>query len=154
MANFIFEIAYKLRGFFGSFISSNLLWLQLGSLVLSGLFVWGIVYMLSKVHYFNLKKEHYIDSWGFGDLFRYRSVRDWKQITKMLASDNPEDWKKAILESDRILNEILKMSGYLGNNLKDKLADMTKEQLPSLEEIKKAHETANAIKTEDRKSVV
>ena len=146
MVNFLFEIAYKVRDFFGSFISSNLLWLQLGSLVLSGLFVWGIVYILTKVHYFNLKKEHYIDFLGFGDLFRYRSVRSWNQIKKKLASDNPDDWKEAILESDRILNEILKMSGYIGNDLKDKLAEMSIEQLPSLEEIKKVHETANMIK--------
>lgn len=146
MINLLFDITYGIRDFFGGFIGPNLLWFQLGSLILSGLFLWGIVYIIVKTSYFNVKIEDYIDRIGTGNLFRYRSTRRWKKIKKELASNDPEQWKLAILESDDLLNEILKDSGYIGIKLEDKLAEITSEQISNLEDIKGAHKTAILLK--------
>ena len=60
-------------------------------------------------------------------------------------SSEQQDWKIAILEADKILDEILKMSGYIGSNLDDRLELINQENLATLIEVKKAHNLARRI---------
>jgi hypothetical protein len=128
-----------------AWLEPNLIWFQLASVLLSGLLIWGIVYIITKVDYFEMKAEEYIDILGKGNITKRRSLKGWEQIRKRIMSSEQQDWKLAILEADTILNEILKMAGYLGNDMGKKLEILTPENLPSLEDVKKAHLVASNI---------
>ena len=141
----VIKIILSVRDLIWAWLGPNLIWFQLTSVLLSGLFLWGIIYIITKVNYFNGKIEHYMDILGKGNITKRRSLKGWEQIRKRILSSEQQDWKLAVLEADKILDEILKMAGYLGNDLGKKLEILTPENLPSLAEIKKAHSLAANI---------
>lgn len=139
--NYLFEV----RNFFGDWIGTHIIALQVGSLVISAIFLWAILYITVKSNYWTVKREQFLDMLKIETVFKERSLNGWKQIKERIASSDPEEWKKAILEADKILNEIFKMSGYLGHRLEDKLALITSEQLANVEQVKQAHQIAHKI---------
>lgn len=141
IANKAVEIRILINNWFGS----SLVWFQVVSVLISGLLLWGIVYLMTKANYFSGKVEGYMDTLGIGNLTKRKSLKGWEQIKKRIITSVQQEWKVAVLEADKILNEILKMAGYLGNDLGKKLDILTKENLSNLDEIKKAHLLANQI---------
>lgn len=133
------EFLLEVRDFFAPFFKQNLWWLKLLSVFLSALFLWGIIYIIIKTKYLSVKKEQFLDILGKGHVSRSRSLKAWKQIMERMKSEEQNQWKLAILESDHILNEILKMSGYLGSRLDDKLDLITPVQLANIDSVRNAH---------------
>ena len=60
-------------------------------------------------------------------------------------SDNPNDWKLAIIEADIILDDILKKRGYAGNSLGERLKSISPNQVTSLNDAWQAHKIRNRI---------
>lgn len=139
------DFLYEARAFFAPFFEKYLIWLQLISLLISALLVWGLIYIITKTNYFEMKREHFLDIMGEDLVSKRRKLKAWEQIKKRLLSENQNDWKLAILEADMIMNEILKMSGYLGNKLEEKLEIITPAQLSNVDEIKNAHKIGDKI---------
>lgn len=145
MKNYIFDVFYNTRDFISGILAPNLWWLQILSLILSALFVWGIIYIIVKTNYFEIKREEYLDMMGKGYVSKRRSLRAWRQIKKRLESQDQNDWRLAVLEADHLLNQILKMSGYLGIRLEEKLEIITSAQLANIEDVKRAHSVRDKI---------
>lgn len=61
------------------------------------------------------------------------------------SSDNPSDWKLAIIEADIILDDLLKSRGFAGNSLGERLKSVSPQQLSSLNEAWEAHKIRNRI---------
>ena len=133
------KILYRIRDFFAPFFEKYLLTLEISAILLSILFIWGIIYIIDKTKYFELKKEQFLDILGKGHVSKRRSLKGWKQILERLKSSEQNNWKLAILEADHILNEILKRSGYLGGRMEDKLDLITSAQLANVEDVWRAH---------------
>lgn len=133
------------RNYFAPWFLDNLWWLEVVSVVLSALFLWGIIHIIRATNYVNLKKEQFLEPLGKDYVSRRRSLLAWKNIQKRLLSKDQNDWKLAILEADQILNEILKMSGYLGR-LSDQLKILTDAQLKNIEDVRLAHDISDKIK--------
>lgn len=66
-------------------------------------------------------------------------------ILKHIDSDNPNDWKLAIIEADIILDEALKKAGYGGTSLGERLKSISPNQLNSLDFAWQAHKVRNQI---------
>lgn len=66
-------------------------------------------------------------------------------ITKHIASNNPNDWKLAIIEADIILDETLKEKGYNGVSLGERLRSISPAQLQSLDDAWQAHKVRNQV---------
>jgi hypothetical protein len=66
-------------------------------------------------------------------------------IQQHVMSENPNDWKLAIIEADIILDGILKERGYAGNTLGERLRSVSPNQLASLQDAWSAHKTRNMI---------
>jgi hypothetical protein len=143
----VLDYLYNFRDLVGAWLEPNLWWIQILAVFLSGLFLWGIIYIIAKTNYLAMKTEQYINVLGAGYLPRYRAIKGWRQILKRLASEDPQQWKIAVLEADRILDEILKMSGYLGT-MDEKLNLLTAAQLSNIEDIKAAHKIRNVISSD------
>jgi len=141
----LFDILYLTREYFGALLQPNLWWLQIIAVILIGLFTWGIVYIINNTSYFEVKREQFLDTLGKGHVSKRRTLRGWKQIQKRMASEESNQWKLAILEADHILNEILKMSGYLGSRLDEKLELITAAQLANVNDVKNANAVRNKI---------
>ena len=66
-------------------------------------------------------------------------------ISTHIDSDNPNDWKLAIIEADIILDQTLKERGYAGNTLGERLRSITPNQLASIDDAWDAHRVRNKI---------
>lgn len=60
-------------------------------------------------------------------------------------SDNPNDWKLAIIEADIMLDGILKQRGYPGASLGERLKSISSSQLSTLQDAWEAHKIRNRI---------
>ena len=139
------ELLLSIREFFAPFFRENIALIQLISFILSALFLWGLIYIIIKTNYFEIKREQYLDWTGAGRVSKRRTLRAWNQILDYLRTEDNNSWKLAILESDKVLNEILKMSGYLGDDMDEKLEILTPAQLTNIEDVKRAHLVRNRI---------
>lgn len=77
-----------------------------------------------------------------------RGINKNSRLSNVLShseSDNPNDWKLAIIEADIILDEILKQRGYAGNSLGERLKSVSPQQLNSLNDAWEAHKIRNRI---------
>jgi len=69
----------------------------------------------------------------------------WEVILDHVGSDNPAEWKLAIIEADNILDELLKEIGYGGETLGDRLKSIDTDNLSTLSGAWDAHKLRNAI---------
>lgn len=69
----------------------------------------------------------------------------FSELQAHIASDNPNDWKLAIIEADIILDEELKRAGYAGTSLGERLRSIAPSSLTSLDDAWQAHKVRNQI---------
>lgn len=62
-----------------------------------------------------------------------------------IESENPNDWKLAIIEADIILDEALKRQGYAGTSLGERLRSVSPMALQTLDDAWEAHKVRNEI---------
>ena len=67
------------------------------------------------------------------------------ELQTHLDSENPNDWKLAIIEADIILDDTLKRQGYAGPTLADRLKSISPESLHSIRDAWDAHMIRNKI---------
>jgi uncharacterized membrane protein len=69
----------------------------------------------------------------------------WKRIDNYVRSENPSDWKIAILEADNLLEEVITQMGYQGDTFGEKLKSIKPAQFPYLDHAWEAHKFRNDI---------
>lgn len=67
------------------------------------------------------------------------------EVQQHIQSENPNDWKLAIIEADIILDDVLKEKGFAGNTLGERLRSISPTQLASLNDAWEAHKVRNRI---------
>lgn len=134
--------------FWLNLISPHLLVIKIVSFLVSCLFLALIIYFISETEVFSEPIEHFFDVLGKIDMSKRRTLKAWKQIQKRLKSGKTNDMKLAVLEADKILDQVLKMAGYDGENLDERLEKMDAGQLSNIEEIRQAHKLKKRIVSE------
>lgn len=69
----------------------------------------------------------------------------FEEIERHINSDNPNDWRLAIIEADIMLDDILKKLGYAGTTLGERLKSITPSQVQSIDDAWQAHRVRNEI---------
>ncbi|HVU06681.1 MAG TPA: hypothetical protein VHE10_02740 [Candidatus Paceibacterota bacterium] len=69
----------------------------------------------------------------------------WHQVLTHINSNNPSDWRLAILEADIMLDDILEKQGYQGDSIGDKLKGVQKGDFLTIEQAWTAHKVRNQI---------
>ena len=69
----------------------------------------------------------------------------WDHITDLIASENPGDWRVAILEADIMLDELVTTMGHHGDTLGEKLKGIEQSDFKTLELAWEAHKIRNRI---------
>lgn len=71
--------------------------------------------------------------------------RDWERIIKHLASENPAEWQLAIIEADKLLDELVKTLKPQGENLGERLKSIEPSDFDTLQDAWEAHKVRNQI---------
>jgi hypothetical protein len=66
-------------------------------------------------------------------------------MRERIASENPDDWKLAIIEADVMMDQALKQRGYAGASLGERLRSVSPTALPSINDAWQAHKVRNFI---------
>lgn len=69
----------------------------------------------------------------------------WQEIMRHMDSDREAEWKFAIIEADKLINDSLRLAGYPGDTMGERLMNIEKSQLLSLEGLWEAHKIRNKL---------
>ena len=71
--------------------------------------------------------------------------KKWNKIRRRMESGDAAQYKLAILEADGLVDWILTLMGYKGENMPEKLSQMSKVHFEDGESLEKAHQIRNNI---------
>lgn len=69
----------------------------------------------------------------------------WQEILELVNSDNPGNWRLAVIEADVMLDDLMKRLGYLGDTLGERLKSVDSATFASLQQAWEAHRVRNQI---------
>ncbi len=138
--NFLEKLLFSLKE--GKYLSVKFV-----SLIISLFFFILALVFFFKLNFLGSKLEDFIYFFKFKrSTSKPKSfLKDWKKIEGFLKKGASADLKLAIVEADKILEEALKNLGYQGENIKERLEQISKEVYPNLEDLKYAHKIRNRI---------
>ncbi|MDQ5901335.1 MAG: hypothetical protein QG580_50 [Patescibacteria group bacterium] len=79
------------------------------------------------------------------DIEPMRKNDRWQKVLDHVYSQNPSDWRLAIIEADTILEEMVTRMGYKGDNLGEKLKSVEPSDFNTLQDAWGAHKVRNKI---------
>lgn len=79
---------------------------------------------------------------------------EWQQIQSHVSSDNPNDWRLAIIEADIMLDRVMQEAGYAGNSLGERLKSASPTNFTTLQDAWDAHIIRNKIAHEGQDFVL
>ena len=69
----------------------------------------------------------------------------WEEIEKHINSTREAEWKFAVIEADKLVDELLKSAGVLGDTMGDRLMNIQPGQLTTLQNLWEAHKIRNRL---------
>ncbi|MES2314767.1 MAG: hypothetical protein V4524_02405 [Patescibacteria group bacterium] len=69
----------------------------------------------------------------------------WERVQTHVSSENPNDWRQAIMEADVMLDDVLTTLGYQGEGIGEKLKRVEKGDMHTLQDAWDAHLVRNKI---------
>jgi ABC-type nickel/cobalt efflux system permease component RcnA len=147
----------KLFGFFtvvpdvGAIVATLLFWWKIYSIfafVLSAFFLFVTIY--SRIRYEELRhhqhhdQEHEVEHYAHIHTRHSKNDR-WQEAVHHADSDNPNDWRLAIIEADIMLEKMLDSIGLPGMTVGDKLKSASPHSFRTLEDAWQAHKIRNQI---------
>lgn len=124
----------------------SLSFLKIISLVISSLLFIAVVFLIFQIRT-NIKKslEIMTESVTGPDLPKKVIVKKWQSVLEKLAKDDENSYKLAVIEADKIFDDLLKKIGYQGEDMGERLRQLTPAQVANLDEVWQAHKLRNQI---------
>lgn len=69
----------------------------------------------------------------------------WDEIEKHINSTREAEWKFAVIEADKLVDELLKGAGFQGDTMGDRLMNIQPGQLTTLQNLWEAHKIRNRL---------
>lgn len=104
----------------------------------------GIIYSVYKSNQI-FRAMHAFDEPKGAPPERNANVESWQKILAQGGSDSENDRKQAVIAADSLVEKILEMAGYSGENLGEKLKNIEQADLDSLEALWEAHKIRNRV---------
>ena len=115
-------------------------------IIVSIIFFVAIIYYLLNTSYL---KHLFIydldDASSRKDYGRSKIYKKWGKIKKRLEKDNEAEYKLALIEADKMLDDILKKMGYGEESLNEKLKHISSSDVSNLEELLRVNEICQNI---------
>lgn len=139
----IFSLLYWIREASGGVLENYLGWFQIVGGLLSFVLLWLVIDLIIKTEYFEDRADKKADMRR--ELAKRKFMLGWDKVRGKLLSDDRKDWQEAITKSSDLLNEGLKVKGYLGIKLDNKLDDLGEDVIFNVAAIKEAQKTIAKI---------
>ncbi|MAZ67599.1 hypothetical protein CL652_02415 [bacterium] len=69
----------------------------------------------------------------------------WRSVVEHANSDNPNDWRQAILEADVMLDDVITSRGYTGEGIGEKMKQVERGDINSIDDAWEAHKIRNRV---------
>lgn len=115
------------------------------SVLLSALFITGTIIFMIKTGWLALRVDRVEDAFLRRDTPKKRSIKAWRGIKRHFFAGDENSLRIALLEADKVLEEALRLNGFQGETLGDRLKSAKPEDLPNLEQIWEAHKLRNRL---------
>jgi hypothetical protein len=69
----------------------------------------------------------------------------WNKVNKQIEKEDSASYAIAVLECSQMLNEVLKAIGYEGDNLGERLNNISSAQIEDIEKLKVVNEVKNKL---------
>ena len=118
------------------------------ALSLSALFIFGIIYAYTRIGQMSeIEAENIARQEQMWKELHGGSIENnrWASVQEHLASNNPNDWKLAIIEADVLLERMLEKAGYAGNTVGERLKSASIRSFATLDDAWTAHRVRNQI---------
>lgn len=76
---------------------------------------------------------------------RGASGSKWDEVMRHMESPREAEWKFAIVEADKLVDDLLKSAGYPGESMGERLMNIEKGQLLGLQGLWEAHKVRNKL---------
>ncbi|MBI5400680.1 MAG: hypothetical protein HZB12_00995 [Candidatus Yonathbacteria bacterium] len=113
--------------------------------VLAIVFLAGIFWTMIKIREIHHAEHKKYEPIHVEEITAHGKMIQWKVVLEHVTSENPAEWKLAILEADNMLDEILEDMGYAGDTVAEKLKTMSRTKVASYDNIWEAHKVRNEI---------
>lgn len=81
------------------------------------------------------------------------AAQPWREVSEKISSSNPADWNLAVIKADAILDEVLKGMGIPGVTFGDRLKQLDRSRLSTLDGAWEAHKLRNRIAHESAQAL-
>lgn len=71
--------------------------------------------------------------------------QQWQSVLSKLESEDESGYKLAVIEADKIFDGFLKKMGYQGNDMGERLKQVTLDQIANINAIWEAHKIRNRL---------
>ena len=124
---------------------SNLGFLKVAAVLVSAFFIAATIYFAIKTGWLAVHIDRVQDVILKSNMPKKRSIRVWQTVQRHFYAGDENSLKLALLEADKILDEALRLAGFRGENLGERLKKLTEAQLPNLNDIWEAHKLRNRL---------
>lgn len=118
------------------------------ALIVSAVLLYGIIYARIRLNELFQKYHERLheEELKYKQLYeKHESHGKLALIERHVSSDNPNDWRLAIIEADIMLEELLEERGIPGTTIGERLKHMSTDTLRSLDDAWSAHKVRNQI---------
>jgi len=126
-------------------ISTYINYLHTALSVISILLITGIIYSVVRIYEIRKQeaaKYHFAEPISSEAGIKHER---WEVVENHLNSENPAEWRLAIIEADSILDDMVKKMGYDGNSLGERLKAVEVSDFNSVQSAWEAHKVRNQI---------
>lgn len=113
------------------------------SLILIFIFLFLIVLFILKAK--KLKSGVILEKREGSEVNLEKLNQNWQNVLNHLNSANESEWKLAIIEADKLIDDLLVQKGYQGESLAERLNMIDKKSMKSFELLWEAHKVRNRI---------
>lgn len=127
--------------------SPAFLFIKFVFVVLSLVFLLHSIYLLRKIGLIGEQVRFYRDAFAkkLPPVVKDEFVKGWEQVRARMQAMREPEWKLAIIEADKLLDELLRRMGHKGKDMGARLKRLGPEQLPNINDIWKAHKVRNLL---------
>ncbi len=127
--------------------SQTFMTIQVFLLFISAILFIGIAFVVKKINETNGKVNAKRKSDALAKREQYAGVKSKRFDTaqKYIESDNPSEWRLAIIEADALLEEMVKKMGYEGTTLGEMMKNIERSDFTTIDEAWEAHKVRNQI---------
>jgi len=127
-------------------IQEKLLPIRITFLVFSAFLLVIIIFVLLRTNFMRWSfTQNWVEFFTMRTYGMKKITRQWQEVLRRLDTGVESEYKLAIIEADRMLDNALKRMGYPGVDLEERLGKLNSVILPNIEEIYQAHKSRNNV---------